>query len=76
MPINASSIITKTVKIGDETYIYNNSVILPGTTIGRHCVIGANSVVNSNIPDYSIAVGNPARVVKQYNFVTKNWEKI
>lgn len=76
MPINASSIITKPVKIGDETYIYNNSVILPGTTIGRHCVIGANSVVNSNIPDYSIAVGNPARVVKQYNFVTKNWEKI
>lgn len=76
IPINASPIITKPVKIGDETYIYNNSVILPGSTIGKHCVIGANSVVNSNIPDYSIAVGNPAKVIKQYNFETKKWEKV
>ena len=40
-------------------------VILPGVTIGKHCVIGANSVVNAPVPDYSIAVGSPARVVKR-----------
>ncbi|MGO5541257.1 hypothetical protein ACTQWG_01860 [Blautia sp. HCP3S3_H10_1] len=44
--------------------------------IGKHCVIGANSVVTSNIPDYSVAVGIPARVIKIYNFKNKQWESI
>lgn len=75
-PINRTELITIPVKIGDQSYIYNNSVILPGTIIGKHCIIGANSVVRGNIPDYSIAVGNPAKVVKQYNFETKSWQRI
>lgn len=44
--------------------------------IGKHCVIGANSVVTNNIPDYSVAVGVPARVIKNYNFKKKQWESI
>jgi acetyltransferase-like isoleucine patch superfamily enzyme len=76
IPINKAKLKTLPVKIEDEVYIYNNSVILPGTFIGKHSIIGANSVVNKNIPPYSIAVGNPAKVVKQYNFVTNLWEKI
>ncbi|PKV65420.1 acetyltransferase-like isoleucine patch superfamily enzyme [Polaribacter sp. Hel1_33_96] len=76
IPINKAKIKTFPVEIGDETYVYNNAVILPGVKIGKHCIIGANSVVNSNIPDYSIAVGNPAKVIKQYNFKTKKWERV
>ena len=43
--------------------------------IGRHCVIGANSVVSKDIPDYCVAAGIPAKVIKQYNFESKEWEK-
>jgi len=53
------------VSVGDESWIGNNVSILPGVSIGKHCVIGANSVVTHNIPDYSIAVGNPAKIIKQ-----------
>ena len=50
-------------------------VCVIGASIGKHCTIGANSVVTHDIPDYSVAVGAPARVIKQYNFETKRWEK-
>jgi acetyltransferase-like isoleucine patch superfamily enzyme len=53
------------VKIGSNTWLGQNSVILPGVTIGRHCVIGANSVVNIDVPDYCIAAGVPAKIVKK-----------
>lgn len=66
----------KDVKIGQGTWIGQNSVILPGVTIGKKCVIGASSVVTKNIPDYCIAVGNPAKEIKKYNFKTQRWEKI
>jgi acetyltransferase-like isoleucine patch superfamily enzyme len=52
------------IHIGDDCWIGINVVILPGVTIGRGCVVGANSVVRSDLPPYSIAVGSPARVVK------------
>ena len=49
------------VRIGDCTFIGANSVILMGVTIGSHCIIGAGSVVTSDIPDGALAVGVPAR---------------
>jgi acetyltransferase-like isoleucine patch superfamily enzyme len=64
------------VHICKNTWLGQNSVIMPGVTIGRNCVIGANSLVNMDIPDYSIAVGVPARLVKRYNKITKQWEKV
>lgn len=75
-PINQTDIITKPVIIGDETYIYNNAVILPGSQIGKHCIIGANSLISGKIPDYSIVVGSPGRIVKKFNFLNNAWEKI
>ncbi len=72
-PIENQPLIVTPVSIGQDSKIYNNSVILPGSNIGKHCVIGANSVVSGTIPDYSIAVGSPARVVKQYDFDRKEW---
>lgn len=42
--------------------------------IGKHCVIGANSVVTHDIPDYSVVAGAPCKVIKQYNTETEQWE--
>ena len=50
------------VVIGDYYFIGVESVIIRGVTIGKHCLIGANSVVTHDIPDYSIAVGGPAQI--------------
>lgn len=52
------------VKIGSGCWICANVVILPGVTIGDNCVIGAGSVVTKSIPDNSVAVGNPCRVLR------------
>lgn len=63
------------VHIKSGTWIGEKVCIMPGVTIGKKCVIGAGSIVTKSIPDYCIAVGNPARVIKKYNFATKQWEK-
>lgn len=55
----------KPVFIGEDCWLGVNAVIMPGVTIGRGSVIGANSVVTSDIPPYSIAAGAPARVLKK-----------
>lgn len=75
---NASkqSYITKIISINDNVWIGANSIILPGVHIGEHCMIGAGSVVTKNIPSYSVAVGNPARVIKRYDFDKKIWVNI
>ena len=65
----------KKVRIGEGSWIGENVCII-GASIGKHCTIGANSVVTHDIPDYSVAVGSPARVIKRYNFETKQWEKV
>lgn len=53
------------ITIGKNCWIGGSAVILPGVTIGDNCVIGAGSVVTKNIPANSVAVGNPARVIKE-----------
>ena len=63
------------VKIGYGSWIGEGACI-NGCSIGRHCVIGSNSVVTSDIPDYSVAVGAPAKVVKRYDFSSKQWIKV
>jgi acetyltransferase-like isoleucine patch superfamily enzyme len=76
LPIHAQGVNTSPIVIEDEAWIGANVVVLAGVTIGKHCVIAAGSVVTKNIPPYSVAVGNPARVLKQYNPETKSWEKV
>ena len=53
------------IRIGDDSWLGGGVVVLPGVTIGARCVIGAGSVVIRDIPDDSVAVGNPARVVRR-----------
>lgn len=61
------------VEIGDGTWIGENVCII-GAKVGKNCVIGANSVVTKDIPDFCVAVGSPARVIKQYNHTIQGWE--
>lgn len=76
IPVIEQGIIKKNnhVEIEDGTYIGINVVIIGNVTIGKHCVIGANSVVTKSIPDYCIAVGCPAKVIKRYSHERQIWE--
>lgn len=66
----------KPVIIGKNVWIGEGVAILPGSQIGDNTIIGANSVVRGEIPANSIAVGNPARVIKNYNIYTNCWDTI
>jgi len=63
-PISTQWMPERPVVIGAGSWIGHGAVVLPGANIGRHVVIGANSVVAGEIPDYTVAAGSPARVVK------------
>ena len=76
IPIEKQDIEVSEVVIGDDCKIYNGVVITPGVHIGKHVTIGANAVVTHDIPDYCVAVGVPAKVVKRYNKDTKHWELV
>ncbi len=67
---------TDPISIGDNTWICEGVMVMPGTRIGKGCIIGAHSIVRGNIPDFSIAAGNPIKIIKRYNFETKRWEKV
>lgn len=61
------------VVIEDNVWLGELVSVLPGVTIGRGSIIGANSVVSRDIPPYCIAVGTPAYVIKRYNFELREW---
>jgi acetyltransferase-like isoleucine patch superfamily enzyme len=54
------------ILVKNGAWIGANSIILPGVIIGKNSVIGAGSIVTKSIPDYSVAVGNPAKVIKKF----------
>ena len=64
------------VIIDDGVWIGNNVIILPGVHIGKKAIVGAGSVVTKDVPPYSIAGGNPAKVIKKFNCETLKWERI
>ncbi len=76
IPISKQKVTTKEIKVEDEVWIGSNAVITAGVTIGKHSVVAAGSVVTKDVPAYSVVVGNPARIIRRYNFETKNWEKV
>ena len=64
----------KPVRIGDGAWLGEHVCVI-GASIGKNSVIGANSVVTKDIPDYCVAVGAPARIIKRYNFEKGVWQK-
>lgn len=65
----------KKVTIGEGAWLGQNVCVL-GASVGKGSVVGANSVVTNDLPDYCVAVGSPARVVKKYNSNLCVWEKV
>ena len=63
--IDEQGVSTNAVTIEDDVWIGANAVILPGVTIGNHCVVAAGAVVTKDVPPHSLVVGVPAKVIKQ-----------
>lgn len=63
------------VCIADNVWIGANAVVLPGISIGQHAVIGAGSVVTKDVEPYTVVAGNPARIIKVWDFEQQKWKK-
>lgn len=75
-PIKRQKLITKgPVIIEDDCWLGFGCEILSGVHVGRHAIVAARAVVTHDVPPYSIVAGNPAKVIKAYDFETKQWEK-
>ena len=74
-PISRQSMPERSVTIGDGSWLGHGAVVLPGSRIGKHVVVGANSVVSGELPDYCVAVGSPARVIKQWT-AERGWFRV
>lgn len=70
------SLEAKPVVIEDNVWIGENSIILPGVTVGKYSIIGAGAVVTKDVPSYTIVAGNPAKIIKKYNFDEHKWENV
>ncbi len=66
LPISVQSMPERPVSIGSGSWLGHGTVVLPGAAIGRHVAVGANSVVTGHLPDFSVAVGSPARVIRRF----------
>ena len=64
LPIGQQFAPPRAVSIGAGSWLGHGAIVLPGARIGRHVVVGAGSVVTGTLPDFCVAVGNPARVVR------------
>jgi acetyltransferase-like isoleucine patch superfamily enzyme len=66
LPIGKQFAPTRAVRIGSGSWLGHGTVVLPGADIGRNVAVGAGSVVTGALPDFSVAVGNPARVIRRF----------
>lgn len=75
IPIERNDIEVSPVIIGSDCKLYNNCVVLPGTRIGKHVTVGANTVVSGVIPDFCVVVGCPGTIVKRYDSRNTKWRR-
>ncbi len=76
VPIYLQGETVSNITIEDDCWIGANAVITAGVTVGKHSVVAGGAVVTKSIPPFSVAVGNPARVIKQYDFESKVWVSV
>lgn len=75
-PIIGQSLVSKgPVIIEDDCWLGFSCEILSGVHIGKHSIVAARAVVTKDVPAYSIVAGNPAKIIKHYNFETNKWER-
>lgn len=75
-PIAKQGVTPNRTVVEDDVWIGSNSCINQGITIGTHSIIASGSVVTKNVPPYSVVGGNPARILRQYDFEKQEWTKI
>lgn len=73
MPVLDQPISVKLTRIGRDCFIGAGAKIQAGTTLGNHCVVGANAVVRGSFPDFSVIAGVPARIIKRRDPGTGKW---
>lgn len=66
----------KPVRIGKGCWLGENSIILPGVTLGDRCIVAAGAVVTKSFPQHTMVAGIPARIIKRYNLDQHQWEKV
>lgn len=67
---------SKAVKIGDNCWLGENVVVLPGVELGENCVVGASAVVTKSFPPHTLIVGNPGKAYKRYDIIDRKWKKL
>ena len=75
LPISRQPTTTRAIVVEDGAWIGANTIVTAGVRIGRNSVGAGGSVVTRDVPPFSVVAGNPAKLVKQYNFETERWEK-
>ena len=76
IPISKQPYTTRQIIVEDGVWIGANTVVTAGVTIGKNSVVAAGSVVTRDVPPFSVAAGNPAKILKQYNPETEIWDKV
>ncbi len=66
----------KSVAVGAGSWLGHGSIVLPGARVGEHVAVGAGAVVTGDLPSYSVAVGNPARVIRRYDTERSAWVRV
>lgn len=75
-PPRLQKVTVNPIIVEDDVWVGANAMVAAGVTIGKHSVIAGGSVVTKNVPPFSVVAGNPAKLLKQYNFENNKWERV